>query len=61
MDSKKAIAKIADRKSILTLTQDEVVLCQLCISDLFVQSAAGVEIHISHEAAVVKFLFDLQQ
>ena len=47
-------------KSVSTLTQDEVVLCQLCVSDLFVQSAAWVEIHIGHEAADVEFLLDLQ-
>lgn len=54
--------KVKDRRvkdSVLPLTQDEVVLRHLCISDLFVQSAAGVEIHVSHEAAVVEFLLDL--
>lgn len=67
MDSEKEITKIkrgnnrlkSKRKSVLPLTQDEVVLRQLCISDLFVQSAAGVKIHVSHEAAVVEFLLDL--
>lgn len=43
----------------LTLTQDEVVLRQLCISYLFVQSAARVHINVSHEAAFVKFPPDL--
>jgi len=47
------------KKSVSPLTQDEVVLRQLCVSDLFVQSAAGVDIHVGHEAAVVKFLLDL--
>ena len=47
------------KDSVLPLTQDEVVLRQLSISDLFVQSAAGVEIHVSHEAAVVELLPDL--
>lgn len=47
-------------KSVSTLTQDEVVLCQLCVSDLFVQSAAWVEIHVGHETAHVEFLLDLQ-
>lgn len=46
-------------KCVLPLTQDEVILRQLCISDLFVQGAAGVEIHVSHEAAAVEFLLDL--
>lgn len=60
MDSEEQIKGGRDRqKSVLLLTQDEVILCQLCISDLLVQSAAWVEIHISHEAAAVEFLFDL--
>lgn len=48
------------RNACLPPTQDEVVLCQLCISDLFVKSAAWVQIHICHEAAVVEFLLDLK-
>lgn len=43
---------------LLSHHQDEVILRQLCISDLFVQGAAGVEIHVSHEAAAVEFLLD---
>lgn len=46
---------------LLALTQDEVVLCQLCVPDLFVQGAAGVQIHVSHEAAAVEVLPDLPQ
>lgn len=43
------------------LTQDEVVLSQLCVPDLFVEGAAGVQIHVSHEAAAVEVLPDLPQ
>lgn len=45
----------------LALTQDEVVLSQLRVPDLFVQGAAGVQIHVSHEAAAVEVLPDLPQ
>lgn len=44
----------------LPLTQNEVVLRQLSVPDLFVQSAAGVHVHVSHEAAAVEVLPDLQ-
>lgn len=62
MGSKKQTHKIkrrgtTDSKEILT--QDEVVLCQLGIPDLFVEGAAGVHVYVSHEAAVVEFLLHL--
>jgi len=44
---------------LLSHHQDEVVLGQLCISDLFVKSAARVHIHIYHEPTKVEFLPDL--
>lgn len=65
MDTRKEKAQLKRRndrqksKRMSILTQDEVVLRQLCISNLFVQSAAGVQIHVSYEATVVKFLPDL--
>lgn len=41
------------------LTQDEVVLRQLSVSDLFVERAAGVQVHVSHEAAAVEVFLHL--
>lgn len=50
-----------ESERLLVLTEDEVVLSQLCVPDLFVQGAAGVQIHVSHEAAAVEVLPDLPQ
>lgn len=50
-----------ESERLLVLTQDEVVLSQLCVPDLFVQGAARVQIHVSHEAAAVEVLPDLPQ
>lgn len=63
MDSEQEMTKIkrqgSERQSV-ALTQDEVVLRQLSISDLLVQSAAGVQVHLRHEAVAVELLLHLQ-
>lgn len=43
-------------EGLLAPTQDEVVLRQLSVPDLFVQGAAGVQVHVRHEAAAVEVL-----
>lgn len=48
-----------DGREVKRLTQDEVVLSQLSVPDLLVEGAAGVHVHVSHEAAVVEFLLHL--
>lgn len=48
-----------DRWKATTLTQDKVVLSQLSVPDLLVEGAAGVHVHVGHEAAVVEFLPNL--